>query len=98
MYLISYDISNDRLRNKVAKLLEDYGKRVQYSVFECHISDKQFYKLREELVVLMAGSEHTGIRIYRLCKKCEKIIQMIGDAYGLIDSKITNYEDDVFII
>ena len=33
MYVITYDISADKLRNKVAKLLEGYGRRVQYSCF-----------------------------------------------------------------
>ena len=45
MYVISYDIVSDKLRNKVAKILLDYGKRVQYSVFECYISQKQFEEL-----------------------------------------------------
>ena len=37
MYVISYDISENKIRNKVAKILEGYGKRIQYSVFECDI-------------------------------------------------------------
>ncbi len=32
LYLVSYDFSSDKVRNKVAKLLEAYGRRVQYSV------------------------------------------------------------------
>ena len=32
-YVIAYDIPNDRRRQKIADLLEGYGKRVQYSVF-----------------------------------------------------------------
>ncbi len=34
MILISYDISNDKKRAKFAKYLEQYGHRIQYSVFE----------------------------------------------------------------
>ena len=34
MYVVSYDIGSDKLRNKVAKVLLGYGNRVQYSVFE----------------------------------------------------------------
>ena len=40
MYVVSYDISSDRLRNKVARTLEGYGTRIQYSVFECKLSEK----------------------------------------------------------
>lgn len=45
MYVISYDISNDRRRNKIAKILLDYGRRVQYSVFECEMNQKSFKEL-----------------------------------------------------
>ena len=42
MYVIvSYDISDDTLRKNIANLLEDNGKRVQYSVFECHLDAKR---------------------------------------------------------
>ncbi len=41
MYVVSYDIGSDKLRNKVAKVLLGYGNRVQYSVFECHISQER---------------------------------------------------------
>ena len=35
MYIVSYDITSNKLRRKIAKELENYGVRVQYSVFEC---------------------------------------------------------------
>lgn len=34
-YLISYDISDTKTRNKVVKYLESFCYRVQYSVFLC---------------------------------------------------------------
>ena len=33
LYVISYDIPDDKRRKKIADLLEGYGQRVQYSVF-----------------------------------------------------------------
>lgn len=33
MYLVVYDIQSDKLRTKFAKFLEQYGVRIQYSVF-----------------------------------------------------------------
>lgn len=32
-YLIAYDVKDDRRRSHVAKLLQSYGERMQYSVF-----------------------------------------------------------------
>jgi len=40
MLLVSYDISNDKLRTRFAKYLSKYGNRLQYSVFEIKNSDR----------------------------------------------------------
>ena len=48
-YLVSYDITSDKRRRKVVKILEGYGFRVQYSVFECELSSKQFKELSKRL-------------------------------------------------
>lgn len=96
MYLISYDMSNDRLRNKVAKELSNYGKRVQYSVFECPISQKQLDKLYQELAKLMAGEEEGSIRIYSICANCMDKLSIIGvDKSG---TGLTEEEEGLFIV
>ena len=35
LVLVVYDIPDDKRRTKLATFLEGYGRRVQYSVFEC---------------------------------------------------------------
>ena len=40
MVIVSYDISNDKLRTKFAKYLSRFGHRLQYSVFEIDNSEK----------------------------------------------------------
>ena len=35
-YTVAYDITDDKRRNRVAKILKDFGTRIQYSVFECN--------------------------------------------------------------
>jgi CRISPR-associated protein Cas2 len=52
-YLVCYDIVSDRRRNKVAKLLEAYGLRVQKSVFECVLDENQYTTLSKYLVRLV---------------------------------------------
>lgn len=78
MYLISYDITDNRVRNKIAKELSDYGRRVQYSVFECRITEQQYRELYHKLVVLMQKEKEGNIRIYHICGKCEQKVSMIG--------------------
>lgn len=48
-YLIAYDISDDVRRTKVAKKLESYGDRVQYSVFVVDARPAKLLRLRTEL-------------------------------------------------
>ena len=43
--VVSYDVSDDRRRRKVAKIMEGYGYRVQYSVFECDLDADQMRTL-----------------------------------------------------
>ena len=51
-YVVSYDIQSDKIRRKLAKLLEGYGVRIQFSVFECNLTDKKFKKLYKEIFKL----------------------------------------------
>jgi len=48
-YLVCYDVRNDKRLRKVAKHLEGYGTRMQYSIFRCYLSQKQMQKLRWEM-------------------------------------------------
>jgi CRISPR-associated protein Cas2 len=62
-YLICYDIVSDTRRNKVSKLLEAHGLRVQKSVFECVLDEKQFATLSQYLMRLVNRREDQ-IRFY----------------------------------
>lgn len=94
MYVISYDLSNNRLRNKVAKELENYGRRVQYSVFECRISKAQMRELYGKLLPIIQKEPEGSIRIYLLCAGCEKQIQTLG----MKNQGMTEEEEELFII
>ena len=77
-YVISYDIESDRTRRKLAKLLEGYGVRIQYSVCECNLTDKRFQKLYKEIFQLTSGKSDGSVRFYSICKNCEDKIVTIG--------------------
>jgi CRISPR-associated protein Cas2 len=49
LMVVSYDIPSNRRRRKVAELLEGYGQRVQYSVFECWLSAEKLTELQKRL-------------------------------------------------
>ncbi|WP_129678148.1 CRISPR-associated endonuclease Cas2 [Candidatus Chloroploca sp. Khr17] len=78
LYLISYDISIDRRRTRIAKILEGFGQRVQYSVFECDLEASQYQALWKKLARTIQPDEGDNLRIYRLCATCASTIAVIG--------------------
>lgn len=63
-YLVCYDVTEDRERNRVAKVVEDYGLRIQFSVFECRLSRSALAELRRQLEALQLTTG--GVAICRL--------------------------------
>ncbi|MCL1472489.1 CRISPR-associated endonuclease Cas2 [Argonema antarcticum] len=55
----------DKRRKKVSDLLEGYGRRVQYSVFECVLSSSKYEELRERLRERVK-LEEDNVRFYPL--------------------------------
>lgn len=84
--LICYDVSTEtaagrrRLR-KVAQTCQDFGQRVQKSVFECAVNEAQFEELVRRLLEIIEKTEDS-LRVYRLIEPKEKYVQV----YGLDDS------------
>lgn len=69
IYLVCYDLTNDRERTALAKVLKGHGQRVQRSVFEISIrSRSELMRLVRELNAVTEESD--GIRLYRLCRNC----------------------------
>ena len=56
--LVCYDISSDKTRREIVKLLSDYGKRVQESVFLCSLSAERVYSLDNKLRAFYARKKH----------------------------------------
>ena len=65
LYLITYDISCNKRRKKVSDLLEGYGQRVQYSVFECELTAEQYQELRQRLRQRVQ-QDGDSVRVYPL--------------------------------
>ena len=75
--VVSYDIVDNSRRNRMANLLLDYGRRVQKSVFECDLDEKNLDRMIEEATDCI-DAEEDNLRIYRLCKDCLSKIESHG--------------------
>lgn len=95
MTLVSYDVSTTdksgrtRLR-KVAKECQNYGQRVQNSVFEIDVDYGTFLKVKDRLLKLI-DPERDSLRIYYLGNNWHSKIEHFG-------AKSTYDPEDVLIV
>jgi CRISPR-associated protein Cas2 len=76
-WMVAYDINDDRIRCEVSNILKDHGERVQYSVFECRLEEKQYDALRIQLAELLGRDD--SLRWYPLCKWCRDKVFCQGE-------------------
>ncbi len=82
LVLVTYDVdttslAGQRRLRKVAKECQNYGQRVQNSVFECIVDYTQYTKLKLSLGQLI-DTENDSIRFYRLGNNYEHKVETIG--------------------
>lgn len=75
--LISYDIPDDKRRTRVAKALENFGTRVQYSVFECLLTATQLTEVRTRLTAIISLADDS-VRCYFLPADAVPKIAILG--------------------
>lgn len=63
LVVVVYDIADDRRRLKLANFLEGYGRRVQYSVFECFLSLDRMRSLHHK-VEQQVKLDEDNVRFY----------------------------------
>ena len=90
MLLVSYDISNDKVRTKFAKFLSKFGFRLQYSVFEIDNSEAVLKNIETEIenIYVKSFTEEDSVIIFDMSATCKKT------CYGYAK----NEETDVFVM
>ncbi|HIQ21118.1 MAG TPA: CRISPR-associated endonuclease Cas2 [Planctomycetes bacterium] len=75
--VFAYDSPDDRRRARIARTLEDVADRVQGSVFEGWLSERQLEETwrRVQQVVDPAADD---VRVYRLCSYCLQQARVLG--------------------
>jgi CRISPR-associated protein Cas2 len=65
---VCYDVRDEARLRQVARLLEGYGERVQYSVFRCRLTPRELERLRWELGKVVAQED--AWLMVPLCEDC----------------------------
>lgn len=80
--VVTYDVNTEdaagrkRLR-RIAKACQDYGQRVQFSVFECEVSPARWVELRARLLAIM-NVQADSIRFYHLGADGQRRVEHAG--------------------
>ena len=92
--LITYDVdtiseTGQRRLRQVAKACQDYGQRVQNSVFECEVTEAQFALLKDRIESII-DEKLDSIRFYFLRRNDQRRVSTLG--------KVTSYDVNEAII
>jgi len=82
--MICFDVRDEKRLSKVSNTLENYGTRVQRSVFECLLNNIQLATLKAKLERLI-NTEKDQIRYYALCPRDVNKILIDGPGTLTID-------------
>jgi CRISPR-associated protein Cas2 len=82
--MVTYDVADNKRVQKVFKKMKNWGDHLQYSVFLCHLNDKELAQMKAELHVIIKHDEDQ-IMIIRLGPEtgnARKAIETIGLSYN----------------
>jgi CRISPR-associated protein Cas2 len=78
-WVVAYDIPSDRRRLRVANVLEDFGDRIQESVFEVQTKEQELGVLTRRIARVILPAEDK-VRLYPLCRDCAAKVIDLGVA------------------
>ncbi len=83
--VICFDICDPRRLRCVSNELENFGKRVQRSIFECHLGENELSELKERLSSHI-DEEEDHVHYYQLCPKDKT--KILVDGLGQISDDV----------
>lgn len=77
LYVVAYDIPDDKRRAKVHKVLKGFGQWTEFSLFECFLTKKELLQMRARLDKHLHPNTDR-VRIYTICEACLIKIETVG--------------------
>lgn len=92
--IIVFDITCNRKRYRVVKILKGYAMRVQKSVFEAEDLDRAAYLRMRSGVEKHIDPRTDSVRYYRICGSCVDQVEHYGAGPGVLEVK----EEDCTVV
>ncbi len=90
LYIVAYDISDDRRWRRVFKTMQAYGSWIQLSVFQCRLSSRYRAELEARLRTLISeGDDHVLLIDVGPADRTELGIVSIGKGFSRIERRAT---------
>lgn len=75
--MVAYDVSSDRAREKIARLIEPFGRRVGLSVFETHLSPRELRELLSRIAEVLEPRSDRA-QAWPQCARCAANRHFLG--------------------
>jgi CRISPR-associated protein Cas2 len=79
LFVVAYDIPDDKRRTGIHKLLKGFGLWTEYSLFECFLTKKEFLQMEAALYQHL-DAQRDRVRIYAVCDACLTRVKTVGIA------------------
>jgi CRISPR-associated protein Cas2 len=87
-YLVCYDISNDKRLRRVFKICKNFGNHLQYSVFECDLTQSEKTDMESQLndTIEQTADQVLFIRLGPAESRANRVINALGSPYTTFDA------------
>jgi len=86
-YIVTYDIRDDKRLRKVFKTCKGYGVHLQYSVFECDLTDMEKAQFEAKLleIISQADDQVLFVDLGPAAQRGERVVTSLGQSYLKFD-------------
>ncbi len=78
VYVVCFDISDNRTRRRIGNELLEYGNRIQESVFEVSVKNSAELETIRKALADLTSEEDNNVRFYRICASCRSASATLG--------------------
>jgi CRISPR-associated protein Cas2 len=90
LFIVTYDISDQRRWRRVFKTMHGYGEWIQLSVFQCRLSPRRRAELETQLRELVKnGEDHILLIDVGPADKVELVMESIGRTFSKMERRAT---------
>ncbi|MEB3223946.1 MAG: CRISPR-associated endonuclease Cas2 [Candidatus Sericytochromatia bacterium] len=83
-FAVAFDVADDRRRRRLVRRLGAWGRRSQFSVFECLVALPDLSRFEAELRSEL-DPEEDRLAFYEMCVECRRKVRRHGVPYGFLE-------------